>query len=102
MLDLTTAPLDLGGLVLAVERGFAFWRGLKHRGITDKELREALASVKEDVRDALSTAQLQAGLERRDLEKALLAALNDIRQEQAADLQNARTDLMAMFRERRK
>lgn len=102
MLDPSTAPLGVGGLVLAVERGFALWRGFKYRNISHRELAEALDAVKGDVRDALSTHQLQAGLERRDLEKAILAALNDVRQEQAVDLQDARTDILAVLRDRRR
>lgn len=81
MLDPATGFISLGGLTVTVERGFALWRGVKQKGVSARELTEAMDDVKGDVRDALATAQLQGGLERRDLEKAILAALDDLRQE---------------------
>lgn len=102
MLDPTTAPIGLGGLVLAVERSFALWKGFKYKGITQRELTDALASLREDVSDMLSTAQLQGGLERRDLEKSLVSAVNAEADATREALNGVRQELTAAIRERRR
>lgn len=72
MLDPNTAPLGLGGLVLAVERGIALWRGTKHAKVE----RMTKADVDEIVRDALS-------LHAERMENLFVDALGETRRELA-------------------
>lgn len=102
MLDPTTTIPSAGVLALIVERGLARWQEHRHRGVSQREMREALEEVKGDVRDALSTAQLQGGLERRDLEKAIVAGQQDLQDALLSAVNSARQEVMdAMDRRRR-
>ncbi len=70
MLDPNTAPLGFGGLVLAVERGIALWRGVRHQRVE----RMTKQDVEEIVRDALS-------LQAERMENAFGHALGETRRE---------------------
>lgn len=70
MLDPNTAPLGVGGLVLAIERGIALWRGAKHSRVE----RMTKADVDEIVRDALS-------LHTERMENVFAEQLGDVRRE---------------------
>lgn len=78
MLDPNTAPLGLGGLVLAAERSIALWRGFKPR---PKSL--SREDVDEIVRDALS-------LHAEQMENLIVDALGETRR----DLENHMRDLL--------
>lgn len=69
MLDPATAPLGLGGLILAAERSIALWRGFKPR---PKAL--SREEVDELIRDALS-------LHEERMENVVVEALGKTRRE---------------------
>lgn len=79
MLDPATAPLGLGGLVLAVERGLALYRGVRRSHTPSLQKTD----VDEIVRDALS-------LHAERMENLFVDALGETRR----DLENHMRDLL--------
>ncbi len=73
MLDPNTAPLGLGGFVLAVERSIALWRNTRKR--------EPRTDLREDVRNALTVQQINFDKSLLEFRADVVAAVSEVRQE---------------------